>query len=64
MMRTRGELLSSCISFALIGAVKVIRGLRHGITDQERHEVADAAVSISRNTATRGNSMKNCRKAQ
>jgi hypothetical protein len=44
-MRTRGEVLSSAISFALIGAAKVIRGLRKALTDEERHAVADAAVS-------------------
>jgi hypothetical protein len=44
-MRTRGEVLSSAISFALIGAVKVIRGLRKGLSNDERYAVADAAVS-------------------
>jgi hypothetical protein len=44
-MRTRGEVLSSAISFALIGAVKVVRGLRKGFSNDERYAVADAAVS-------------------
>jgi hypothetical protein len=44
-MRTRGEVLSSAISFALIGAVKVVRGLRKGLSNDERYAVADAAVS-------------------
>ena len=41
----RGEVLSYAISFALIGAVKVVRGLRNGLSESERHAVADAAVS-------------------
>jgi hypothetical protein len=44
-MRTRGEVLSSAISFALIGAVKAVGGLRKGLSNDERHAVADAAVS-------------------
>jgi hypothetical protein len=44
-MRTRGEVLSSAISFALIGAVKVVRGLGKGLSNDERYAVADAAVS-------------------
>jgi hypothetical protein len=43
-MRTRGEVLSGAISFALIRAVKVVRGLRKGLTDDERHAVGDSAV--------------------
>jgi hypothetical protein len=42
--KTRGDLLFFAISFALNGAVKVIRGLRHGLTDEERDAVADRAV--------------------
>jgi hypothetical protein len=44
-VRTRGEVLSNAISFALIGAVKVVRGIRKGLSNDERHDVADAAVS-------------------
>jgi hypothetical protein len=43
-MSTRGEVLSRAISFALIRAVKVVRGLRKGLTDDERHAIADSAV--------------------
>lgn len=43
-MRTRGDLLRFSIAYALIGARKVVRGLRQGLTEQERYEVADAAV--------------------
>ena len=32
------------ISFALIRAVKVVRGLRKGLTEDERHAVAASAV--------------------
>lgn len=41
----RGEVLRYAISFALMGAVKVVRGLRKGLSEPERHAVADAAVS-------------------
>jgi hypothetical protein len=43
-MSTRGEVLRMAISFALIRAVKVVRGLRIGLTENERHAVADSAV--------------------
>jgi len=41
---TRGELLEQSISFALIGARKLVRGLWHGLTEQERQAVARAVV--------------------
>ena len=43
-MKTRGDLLASRIAFALIRAVKVVRGLRQGLTDDERFAVADDTV--------------------
>jgi hypothetical protein len=43
-MRTRGDSLRYSIAYALIRARKVVRGLRYGLTEQERFEVADAAV--------------------
>ncbi len=43
-MHTRGDMLRFAIAFALMRARKVVRGLRHGLTEQERYEVADAAV--------------------
>jgi hypothetical protein len=43
-MRTRGEMLSYAISFALGSAMKVVRGLRKGLTNEERYEVANRAV--------------------
>jgi hypothetical protein len=42
--RTRGDRLAFAISFALIRAVKVVRGLTQGLTNDERHAVADDAV--------------------
>jgi hypothetical protein len=44
MPRTRGELLRYAISFALIGAVKVVRGVREGLSEEERYAAADKAV--------------------
>jgi len=43
-MRTRGDLLRFAIAYALIRARKVVRGLRQGLTEEERYAVADAAV--------------------
>jgi hypothetical protein len=43
-MRTRGDLLRYSIAYALIRARKIVRGLRQGLTEEERYEVADAAV--------------------
>jgi len=43
-MKTRGDLLASRIAFALIRAVKVVRGLSLGLRDDERYAVADDAV--------------------
>jgi hypothetical protein len=40
----RGELLKHCISFALIRANKVVRGLSLGLTQKERSAVAQRAV--------------------
>jgi hypothetical protein len=37
-------MLSYAISFALIKAVKVVRGLTKGLTTEERHQVAAAVV--------------------
>jgi hypothetical protein len=43
-MKTRGDLLASAISFALIRARTVVRGLWKGLTDEDRYAVADDAV--------------------
>jgi hypothetical protein len=43
-MRTRGQVLADAISFALIRACKIVRGLKQGLTDEDRHAVADDAV--------------------
>jgi hypothetical protein len=45
----RGEALRYAISFALIGAVKVVRGLKKGLSEAERHEVAAAVVLSMKN---------------
>ena len=42
-MRTR-DMLSFAIAFALIGARKLVRGLREGLTEEERYRVADDVV--------------------
>jgi hypothetical protein len=41
---TRGEHLAHCISFALMGARKVVRGLWRHLTDKERSAVACRVV--------------------
>jgi hypothetical protein len=43
-MRTRGEMLMYAISFALGNAVKVARGLRQGLTPEDRDAVAERSV--------------------
>src|SRR5215831_1704894 len=43
-MRTRGDLLSFAIAFALMGARKLVRGLRQELTEEERYRVADDVV--------------------
>ena len=43
-MHTRADQLRFAIAFALMKARKVVRGLRQGLTEQERYEVADAVV--------------------
>jgi hypothetical protein len=44
MKRTRSEDLRFSIAFALGDAVKVVRGLRKGLTEAERYAVADQVV--------------------
>jgi hypothetical protein len=43
-MRTRGDALRFAIAYALIRARKVVRGLRQGLSEDERFAVADSAV--------------------
>jgi len=42
---TRGEVLRYAIAFALRRSRKVIRGLKAGLTEEERYAVADHAVA-------------------
>jgi hypothetical protein len=42
---TRGEVLRYAIAFALRRSRKIIRGLKEGVTDEERFAVADHTVS-------------------
>jgi hypothetical protein len=43
-MRTRGDMLRFAIAFALRGARKLVRGLRQGLSEEERFRVADDVV--------------------
>jgi hypothetical protein len=43
-MRTRGDMLRFAITFALTQARKFVRGLRQGLTEDERFLVADDVV--------------------
>ncbi len=43
-MRTRGDLLRFMIAFALMRARKLVRGLRQGLSEEERYLVADDVV--------------------
>ena len=51
---TRGEMLAFAISFALRRAKKIVRGLSRGLTEEERHAVADRTVEELSATATDG----------
>ena len=42
---TRGEVLRYAIAFALRRARKIIRGLKDGLTEEERYAVADHVVA-------------------
>ena len=44
---TKGEVLRYAIAFALRRSRKVVRGLKEGLTEDERHAVADHAVTAS-----------------
>jgi hypothetical protein len=41
----RGDLLRYAVAFGLMRARKIVRGLREGLTEDERYAVADQAVS-------------------
>ena len=42
---TRGDVLRYSIAFALHRAAKIVRGLRQGLSEDERYAVADHVVS-------------------
>jgi hypothetical protein len=42
---TKGEILRYAIAFALTRSRKIIRGLKEGLTEDERFAVADHAVA-------------------
>jgi hypothetical protein len=41
---TRGDILRSSLAFALRSARKMVRGLKEGLSDDERYAVADHVV--------------------
>ena len=41
---TRGDVLRYKLAFALSRAAKIVRGLRQGLTEDERHAVAEHVV--------------------
>jgi hypothetical protein len=45
-MRTRWDMLSFAIAFALMGARKLVRGLRQELTEEERYRVAPMTSCI------------------
>lgn len=42
---TRGDVLRYAIAYALMRARKIVRGLKDGLTEDERYAVADHVVS-------------------
>jgi len=43
-MRTRGDMLRYAIAFALMRARKLVRGLKQGLSEDERYLIADDVV--------------------
>ncbi len=43
-MKTRGDMLRFAIAFALMRARKLVRGLRRGLSEDERYLIADDVV--------------------
>ena len=43
-MKTRGDMLRFAIAFALMRARKLVRGLRQGLSEDERYLIADDVV--------------------
>ncbi len=43
-MKTRGDMLRFAIAFALMRARKLVRGLRQGLSENERFLIADDVV--------------------
>lgn len=41
---TRGDVLKYAIAYALMRARKIVRGLKEGLTEEERYAVADHVV--------------------
>jgi hypothetical protein len=44
-MPTRGDVLRYRIAFALMRARKIVRGLRQGLSEDERYAIADHVVA-------------------
>jgi hypothetical protein len=42
---TRGEVLRYALAYALMHSRKIVRGLKQGLTEDERYTVADHVVS-------------------
>jgi hypothetical protein len=43
-MQTRGDMLRFAVAYALMRARKLVRGLRQGLSEEERYRVADDVV--------------------
>jgi hypothetical protein len=50
---TKGEVLRYAIAFALRRSRKIVRGLKEGLTEDERYAVADHAVAQLRPVAAK-----------
>jgi hypothetical protein len=51
---TKGDVLKYAIAYSLRRARKIIRGLKEGLTEEERFAVADTLSSSLKNAAIRG----------
>ena len=61
-MRTRGDMLRFAIALALMRARKLVRGLRQGLSEDERYLIADDVVQRLQQHGDPGTYHASCRR--